>query len=133
MSEQSIDVVRRVYEAAKARDTESVLALYDADVELDATRLGLVGSAVGIFRGHDGLRSLFREWNEAWAKVEYSYDELIDEGDKVVSVVTRHARGRSSGIDVQRPFALVWTVRDGKVVRVEWFLDREEALEAAGP
>ena len=50
----------------------------------------------------------------------------------MISVVTRHARGRASGVGVERPFALLWTLREGKVVRVVWFLDRTEALEAAG-
>jgi hypothetical protein len=46
--------------------------------------------------------------------------------------VTRHARGRASGVEVERPFALPWTLREGKVVQVVWCLTREEALEAAG-
>ena len=50
----------------------------------------------------------------------------------MISLATRHARGRASRIDVEMPVMLVWTLRDGKVVRVVWFLDRDEALEAAG-
>jgi ketosteroid isomerase-like protein len=65
-------------------------------------------------------------------KIEYGYEELIDAGEQVISVVTRHARGRASGVEVERPFALLWTLREGKVIRVVWFLDRAEALEAAG-
>jgi ketosteroid isomerase-like protein len=132
MSEENVEIVRQVYEAAARRDTATVLALYDPEVELDATRLGVVGSAGGIFRGHEGLRSLFRDWHEAWGSIEYDYEELIDAGEKVISVVTRHARGRASGIDVEQPFALVWTLRESKVVRVVWFLTHAEALEAAG-
>jgi ketosteroid isomerase-like protein len=129
MSEESVEIVRRVYDAASARDVETVLALYDPEVELDVSRLGLAD--LNVYHGHDGLRSLFREWNEIWGKIEYDYEELIDAGEHVVSVVTRHARGRASGAEVERPFALVWTLREGKVVRVVWFLTREEALETA--
>ena len=50
----------------------------------------------------------------------------------MVAVVSRHARGRASGVEVERPFALLWTLRDGKVIRVVWYLTREEALEGAG-
>jgi ketosteroid isomerase-like protein len=50
----------------------------------------------------------------------------------VIAVVTRRARGRASGVEVERPFALVWTLRGGKVARVVWFLSRAEALEALG-
>jgi len=132
MSEENVEIVRRVYEAAASRNGDAVLDLYDPDVELDATRLGLVSSSEELYHRHEGLRSLFREWHEAWGSIEYSYEELIDAGDQVVSVVTRHARGRASGIEVERPFALLWTVREGKVARLVWFLDRAEALEAAG-
>src|SRR5215210_2022922 len=101
MSQENVEIVRRVYDAAARRDAATVLALYDPDVELDATALGIAappGADAGVFRGHEGLRSLFREWHEAWGKIEYDYEELIDAGERVISVVTRHARGRASGV-----------------------------------
>jgi ketosteroid isomerase-like protein len=130
MSQENVEIVRRVYDAAAGRDAASVLALYSHDVELDATRLGL--GELGIYHGHEGLRSLFGEFHEVWGQIEYDYEELIDAGQHVVAVVTRHARGRASGIETKQPFTLVWTIRDGKVARVAWFLTRAEALEAAG-
>jgi ketosteroid isomerase-like protein len=133
MSQENVEIVRRVYDAAARRDSATVLALYDPEVELDNTRLQIVGGAGGVYHGHEGLRSFFREWHEAWENIEYDFDELIDAGDeRVISVVTRHARGRASGAEVERAVALVWTLREGKVVRVVWFLTREDALEAAG-
>jgi ketosteroid isomerase-like protein len=130
-----VELVRQVYEAAARRDAETVFKLYDPDVELDASRLGvagLAGGGGGFAHGHDGLRNFFREWHEAWGDIQYDYDELIDVGEQVVSVVTRHGRGRASGIEVEMPAALIWTIRDGKVTRVVWFQTRNEALEAAG-
>jgi uncharacterized protein len=130
MSQENVEIVRQVYEAASQRDAKTVFALYDPDVELDARRLG-VGD-LGLYRGHDGLRRLFAELYEAWGEIDYSYDELIDAGEHVVSIVTRHARGRASGVDIEQPFALLWTLRDRKVIRVVWFSARADALEAAG-
>ena len=127
MSAENVEVVRRIYEAAARRDAETVFSLYDAEVELDNTRLGLAGHR-GIRRGHEGLRGVFRDWHDAWENVEYDYDELIDAGEHVVSVVTRRGRGRASGVDVELRVALVWTVRSGKVVRAVWWPDREAAL-----
>ena len=125
-----MEIVRQVYEAAAGRDAASIFDLYDPEVELDASRMG-VGD-LGIYHGHEGLRRLFGEFHEVWGKIEYDYEELIDAGQHVVAVVRRHARGRASGVDVEAPLALLWTVRDGKVVRVVWCSTREEALEAAG-
>ena len=134
MSQENVEIVRRVYDAAARRDSATVFALYRPDVELDASRLGVPGAAGddGVSHGHEGLRAFFREWHEAWGEIEYDYEELIEAGEQVISIVSRHARGRSSGVSVERSFALLWTLRDGKVARVVWFLTRDEALQAAG-
>ena len=104
MSEENLEIVRQVYEAAARRDTATILTLYDPEVELDASALGVEGRGGDIFRGHEGLRSLFDEWHESWGEIAYDYEELIDAGDQVISVVTRHARGRASGVEVEHPF-----------------------------
>ncbi len=133
MSQENVEIVRRVYDAAARRDAASVLALYDPDVELDNSPLEVVGWGGGVYRGHEGLRSFFREWHEAWAVIEYDFEDLIDApGEHVISAVTRRGRGRASGAEVKLALALVWTIRDGKVVRVVWFPSREEALQAVG-
>jgi ketosteroid isomerase-like protein len=132
MSQENLEIVRRVYDAASRRDTATVLALYDPEVELDNTRLQIVGGAGGVYRGHHGLRKIFREWHDSWQKIEYDFDEPIEAGEQVISVVTRRGRGRASGADVEWRGALVWTIRQGKVVRVVWFRTRADALEAAG-
>ena len=129
-----MEVVRELYEATARRDTDSVYALYDPEIEWDVsqdpTMLPMFGSAV--YRGHDGLRHFFHEWFETWEEIRNEPDELIDLGDSVVVVVTDRARGRTSGAPVERVHAAIWTVRDGKVIRVVWFPTREAALEAAG-
>ena len=127
----NVEVVRRIYEAAAKRDADTIFELYDPEVELDNTRVQVTTG--GVYRGHDGLRQMFREWHEAWGDITYDYEELIDAGgEDVVAVVTRHARGRASGVDVERPVALLWTIRNGRAVRVVWFDSRDEALAAAG-
>ncbi len=133
MSRENMQIVRRVYEAAARRDPATVLALYDPEVELDMSRLQIVGlMGPDVYRGHEGLRSFFREWHEAWEDIEYDFDELIEAGEQVISLVTRHGRGRRSGAEVELPVALVWTLSAGKVVRVMWFPSVEEAREAVG-
>ena len=135
MSRENVEVVRQVYEAAARRDTATVLALYASDVEFDVSRVpmgALIGG--GVYRGHDGLQSFFRAWHEAWENIEDDFNELLDAGDDVITVVAaQRARGRTSGIESEEPArAGVWTIRDGKIARVVWFPTRAEALEAAG-
>lgn len=132
MSQANVETVRRVYEAAASRDSAAVISLYDPAVELDCSRT--IGDVLGggVYQGHEGLRELFRAWHDAWDEVEYDYEDLIDAGDHVVAVVTRRARGRSSGAAVEVHLALLWTIHEGKVTRVVWFTSRDEALDAAG-
>jgi ketosteroid isomerase-like protein len=132
MSQENVEIVREVYEASARRDRDAVLSLYDPDVEWDVSQhpMGKVFEQ-GTRRGHEGLVGWFRDWYEVFEDFEHSLDELIDLGELVVSVGTDRGRGRSSGVEVARTICGVWTVRDGKVVRVVWFPSREDALAAA--
>jgi ketosteroid isomerase-like protein len=134
MSEESVETVRRAYEAAAQRDGAAVIALYGPEVEWDishAPARDLLGEP-HVYRGHDGLRTFFRVWYEAWEYVEADLEELIDAGENVISVEQTRGRGRVSGIEVELPHFAVWTIGDGRIDRVVWFATREEALEAAG-
>ena len=134
MSQENVEIVRRVFEAAGSRDSASVFELYDPAVEWDATRAPmprLIGGG-GVFHGHEGLRRFFQQRNAIWGEIEDVPKELIDAGERVVSADTERGRGRSSGVEVEMTQYAVWTIRGGKVARVVWFPTRAEALEAAG-
>jgi ketosteroid isomerase-like protein len=133
MSQENVEVVREVYDASSRRDSAAVLALYDAAVVIDVTH-GAVGEVAGrtIHRGHGGLRRFFRAWYDAWESVEPDLQELLDAGEHVVSIEITRARGKASGAEVELQQYGVWTITDGKIVRVSWFTSREDALEAAG-
>jgi uncharacterized protein len=135
MSQENVEVVRRLYEAVARRDTTTVLSLYDPDVEWDGsgTRWAEVMAGTAQWRGHEELRRFFHLYYEMWESFEDNVQELIDAGDQVISVVTSRGRGRASGIDVEwAGNAGVWTIRDGRIIRVVWFKSREEALKAVG-
>ncbi len=135
MSQENLDVVRSLFDAVARRDTATVLALYDAEVEWDNTRGPLQGLIERkIYRGYEGVRHWWREYREPWESVWGEVEDLIDAGDHVVSVQTSHARGRASGVVVDLAhFAAVWTIREGKIVRVALFTTRAEAPRSRGP
>lgn len=134
MSRENVEIVRRVYEAAARRDSTTVLSLYDPDVEWDMSHhpYGEMFEPGGSRLGHEGLRAWFHEWYEAFEGFEHECQELIDAGEQVVSVGIDRAHGRESGVAVERHIAGLWTIREGRIVRVAWFPTREEALQAAG-
>ncbi|MEA2347967.1 MAG: hypothetical protein QOG62_1754 [Thermoleophilaceae bacterium] len=133
MSQENVEIVRKVYAAVERGDSTAVFALYDEAVEIDATRLPesrLVEP--NVVQGHEGLRRFGRAWDEAWESAQDECEQLIDVGGRVISVVARRGHGRASGIRVEAERAGVWTIRDGKVVHAVWFTSKDEALEAVG-
>ena len=133
MSEENVEIVRRIYDAVARHDTATVIAAYDPEVEWDTSRSPW-GSIMGgrLYRAHEGLRRFYREWYEAWGNYDEVLEELIDAGEQVIVGATGRGRGRASGAEVEWSQYGVWTIRDGKVIRVVWFPTRAEALEAAG-
>ena len=129
-----MEIVRRVFDAVAREDTATVFALYNPEVEVDASQSPYRDLGIGgVYRGHDGLRSFFREYQEPWENIKDDCEQLIDAGEHVVSVGNSRARGRASGAEVEsRPQYGVWTIRKENVIRVAWFRTREEALKAAG-
>jgi ketosteroid isomerase-like protein len=133
MSQENVEIVHRLFDAAARRDSATVRALYDPEVEWDNTRGPLRGLIERkVYRGYEGVRHWWREYREPLESLWNEVEDLIDAGDQVVSVQTTHARGRASGVAVELAHATVWTVREGKIVRVALFTTRAEALEAVG-
>jgi ketosteroid isomerase-like protein len=134
MSQENVEIVRRVYEAIDRSDAVAVLSLYDPDVEWDFTRSSWRPFAEqDVYRGHKDIRNFIRERYEVWETIEDELRELIDAGDEhVVSVLLTRGRGRVSGLRVEGIHAGVWTIRARKIVRVVWLPSRSAALEAVG-
>ena len=135
MSQENVEVVRRVYDAVGRRDAATILELYDPEVEFRFAR-GTVADRIGsqhVYSGHAGLREFDSELREAFTNFETNYEELIDAGERVVSVSRYSGQGRESGVEVRGPIQFgVWTIQNGKVMRAEWFANRELAFDAAG-
>ena len=90
---------------------------------------------LGVYRGYDEVRSFFADdWFQAFPFEEWELDldELIDNGDQVIAIARQRGRGATSGVGAELEQAHILTLRDGEVVRIESYLDREKALEAAG-
>jgi ketosteroid isomerase-like protein len=83
--------------------------------------------------GLDGLRTAFLDWLEPWESYRAGVEDVIDAGDGRVVVLTRdRARPKGASAEVDFLGAPVWTVRNGKVARIEFYFNRAEGLKAAG-
>jgi ketosteroid isomerase-like protein len=86
----------------------------------------------GVYRGLDGLLRWQADWERSWESWDSEALDLIDAGDRVVAIVRSRAKGRHSGVEVERVDGSVWTLRAGKVTRVDYYGSREEAFRAVG-
>jgi uncharacterized protein len=85
------------------------------------------------YRGHEGMLRAVQGWLEAAEWVLVEFEQIIDAGDRLVSIHKATAKARHTGIEIDTPLAYLWTLRDGKVVHFRAFVDVAQALEAAGP
>jgi ketosteroid isomerase-like protein len=130
MSEENVELVRRSYEAMNKREFSHTPELLDPEVEFDLSRNILNPD---IYRGYEGFERLVGVIEEVWDDFHFEIQELIDGGDCVVAEVTVSGTGRGSGVEAEMRVFNIWTLRDGKVIRLAGgYRERSEALEAAG-
>jgi ketosteroid isomerase-like protein len=135
MSEDNLEIVREVFAAAaraiSGGPLEDLDRLLDPDVEWIPINAALEGTS---YRGHDGVRRWVDEMNRDWDDFEALPNEFVDLGnDRQLAFGTWRARGRGSGVQLDaQPAAWLIRLRNGKVVRMQTFTDRADALEAAG-
>ena len=131
MSRENVEVVREAVEAYLAGDLEKTGRLLDPEVEFHGTVGGLEEGRVA--HGFPQIVQTFeKEDLEAWEERRLEAEEFIDAGDEVVVLVHEYRRGRGSGIELETDTAVVCAVSRGRIVRMQGYMDRHAALEAAG-
>jgi uncharacterized protein len=129
MSEENVENVRRGIDAWNRDDLDEWLAGFALEAELHTT--GRFPDQ-GVYRGRAGLERYWAEIHEAAEEMSVTVTDMRAIGDKVFQAVTARGRGKRSGVPIEQPIWFVTTLRDGLAVRVENYVDRAEALEAAG-
>jgi uncharacterized protein len=86
----------------------------------------------GVYRGRDEAEAEFYEWSGQFEDYAWEPSEFIDAGDRVLVIGRQRGRGKGSGAAVSAQEFHVWTIQAGKMVRMEMFRERSEAVRAAG-
>jgi ketosteroid isomerase-like protein len=127
--ERDVEILGEVYARWAAGDLRAGVELLDADVvSIWPSEFPTSGATLGV-QGH---KRAMREWLREWERLELVAERLVDARGSVVVPFRLTARGRASGVTVERRWAHVWTMRGGKVVRFEVFLSVDAAFAAAG-
>jgi ketosteroid isomerase-like protein len=128
MSEENVEIVRRLYEALGRGDLDAILELSDPDIRIYDPDL----PGGGEFKGKEQAMAFLKGWREPWDDYSVEVEKMREAGDRVVALTRHRGRGKGSSVPVELADAHVWTFRDGRATHLQTFLDRAEALEAAG-
>jgi len=142
MSEENVEMIRtlipppEVDVAMLLRDDgmfDQMRAAFDPfiDTEVECVAMWEPGAAERSYVGVEGFRKLWLDWLEPWAEYHVGVEELVDSGDRVVALIRDRGRRADMDAEVELTAGSVWTIRDGRITRVE-FCTREDALLAAG-
>jgi ketosteroid isomerase-like protein len=126
MSQENVEIVKAVFRGWSEGGVGGMLKFFHDDIEYLPVEEG------GMIHGHDAMRRYFERWMEPWEEFQVGPTEFLDAGDYVFNGVALKGRGRGSGVEVAMEYWQVWLIRGDRAVRWEEYLDRSEALGAAG-
>jgi ketosteroid isomerase-like protein len=134
MSQENIELARRGFEAFNRTFTEEAPDLYEIlDPEVEWVPMSALLMRTR-YHGHDGVRQWVEEMRRDWTTFEVRPERYVDVGDdRVLALGSWRAKGRGGDVLLDFPQA-AWLVqyRKRRLVRLQTFTDRKQALEAAG-
>jgi ketosteroid isomerase-like protein len=129
-SSENVELIRRFYEGWSRGDMDAVSECVHDEMEFDW--LNAMGPFKGAYHGAQGLAQFWRDMSDAWDQFAPEVEEVIEsEGERLVVVSVVRARGKGSGIEVEARGGMLFTVRDGKILKGKFFQTKAEALAAA--
>jgi ketosteroid isomerase-like protein len=127
VSQQNVETIQSLYEGWRRGD----MGLDKFDPEIAMIESSTLPGAVSAF-GIDAVERYMASFAKYWDEIRFEPQEYLDAGEQVVVVARLVGRGKTSGVAVTRTWAYVWTLRDGKALRMDGYAERSEALKAVG-
>jgi ketosteroid isomerase-like protein len=119
--------VRRGIDAYNAGDVGGLLAMADPDIEWEVAP---EHPAAATHRGYEAIGEYLGDWQNTLDDIHIDVRSISERGDSVLALCQVRGKGGESGAAVEVEIAFLTTFRDGKAIRVEEFLDADEALRA---
>jgi ketosteroid isomerase-like protein len=127
MSEENVELIRGVLERFVSTGEppwdvlHEEIEVHDHDI-MDADD----------YRGHAGFGHWMEDWSSAWSEDSIEAEDFLDADERVVVFIRQRTTGRGSGVALEREDAMVFEVGWGKITRVDYYNDRQQALRAVG-
>ncbi|HXB14677.1 MAG TPA: nuclear transport factor 2 family protein [Solirubrobacteraceae bacterium] len=132
MSRENVEIVRGIYDGWSRNDPE-MMGPIDPAIEVYPDPRSAWPGIESCYRGHEGLARYLASIYDAFSEYRAEVEDIRDAGDQVVTLAIERGRGKQSGVPVYiRHTAHIWTLRDGRAVRLDVNWDRDEALRAVG-
>ena len=129
MSEENLEVVERAIAAINERDIDGYLACCTEDVQLQTP----LSPVAGVYEGAEGIRRFFADIEDTGPDFRLDLERLQGVGgERILAFLRVRSHGRASGLSTPAETGNVYEFEEGKIRRIQIFIDREEALEAAG-
>jgi ketosteroid isomerase-like protein len=129
MSQENVEIVKRLFAAFNERDPDAFAAITTPDFEWTTSMTAVEGE---VFRGREGIETYFERMREAWEEFRSIGSEYRDLGERVLFIGRVQGRGRGSGVPVDTALGILFDFRGAQISRQRSFLDHGEALRAAG-
>ena len=131
MSEENVEIVRRSWQAFADEGLDALMEFCDR--EIDWRAIEGAPDDVGEMQGTEAVRRYYQDWLDTFEDITTNPTELLDVGDdRVVALLHVTGRARLSGIATELRYAVVYTLRGGKILHGREYADRQEALKAVG-
>ena len=131
MSAENVEVVRASWEGWNGEGMDALSRHWHPEI----TWRAIEGAPddVGPMEGRDAVRAYVADWHEMFDNLRVEPVEVMDASDETV-VAMQRASGvaKGSGVPTELVYGVVYTVRNGLIVRGREYATREAALEAAG-
>jgi ketosteroid isomerase-like protein len=131
MSQENVEIVRQALAATSGGDPDGGQPFFDPSIEWDMSGVPQWAEK-SVYRGGE-VGEFLRMWADSWQSWHFDVKDVRDApGDRVFSGIHERGLGAETKASVDQHRYLVFTLRSGRIKRVQMFSDQTDALKAAG-
>jgi ketosteroid isomerase-like protein len=132
MSQENVEIVRKMLLASSDGDPLAALPTFDPASEWDMSGVA-AWPEKEVYRGLEEIRVFLEAWADSWAEWHFDVEEVRPASDgRVYAAIHEWGVGAGSGAGVDQYRYSVLSMRRGRIVRLQMFSDRSDALRTAG-